>query len=104
MENITAEKLKQIGESWGLTQSQFAELLGANLRTFQDWAQGRHSIPAPIQKHVQTIQKLREIYESWDKIATPLSGTEEFDGQIDDHEKLWDKHFPELNRLTPHKS
>lgn len=95
---MTPAELKRIRASWKMNQAAFAQLLGVNLRTFQGYEQGRQ-IPPTISKHVETIQKLRRIYEAWDKFATPLAGTEEFDAAIDDQEKLWDELFPELNRL-----
>lgn len=100
MENITAEQLKQIRAEWGVNQADFARLLGANLRTYQGWESERFGVPTVVAQHVATIQKLRQIYEAWDKFATPLAGTEEFDEAVDDHEKLWDQLFPELDRLT----
>lgn len=99
MRVITASDLKQIRTNWKMDQSQFAGLLGANVRTYQDWEQGRFPVPATVQAHIRTIEKLKTIYEAWDKFATPLAGTEEFDHQIDDFEKLWDQLFPELCRL-----
>lgn len=103
MENITAEQLKQIRAEWGINQADFARLLGANLRTYQGWEAGR-AIPTTVAQHVATIQKLRQIYEAWDRFATPLAGTEEFDEAVDDHEKLWGRLFPELDRLTARES
>ena len=99
MRTITASDLKQIRTNWKMNQAQFAALLKANLRTYQDWEQGRFSVPPAIQAHVLTTVKLKQIYEAWDAFATPLAGTEEFDRQIDEHEKLWDQLFPELCRL-----
>lgn len=99
MESITATELKEIRASWKMSQAAFAQLLGVNPRTYEGWESGRFAVPGTVQKHVETIQKLRRIYEAWDQFATPLSGTEEFDAAIDDQEKLWDELFPELSRL-----
>ena len=33
-----------------------------------------------------------------------MAGTEEFDEAVDDHEKLWGRLFPELDRLTARES
>lgn len=96
---ITAEGLKEIRAKWKMTQMQFAELLKANQRTYQDWEQGRVAVPPAIQAHVLTILRVKQIYEAWDAFAAPLAGTEEFDRSIDEHEKLWDELFPELCRL-----
>jgi len=96
---MTPVELKRIRADWKMSQAAFAELLGVNARTYQAWEAGRYAVPGTVRKHVQTIKNLRQIYSAWDKIATPLSGTEEFDAAIDDHEKLWGELFPELNRL-----
>ena len=96
---MTATELKKIRKSWGMKQSQFALMLGVNARTYQDWEQGRFPVPASVQAHVKTIEKLKTIYASWNDFATPLAGTEEFDEVIDKHESLWDQLFPELCRL-----
>lgn len=96
---LTPLELREIAAQWGLSQAQFAELLGANPRTFQDWVQGRRPIPNTVKLHVATIQKLRLLYKAWDQFATPLAATEEFDQAVDAHEKLWSELFPELNRL-----
>lgn len=98
MITITAQQLKEIRASWKMSQAAFAQLLSVNLRTFQGYEQGRQ-IPPTISKHVETIQKLRVLYSAWDRFATPLAGTEEFDEAVDDHEKLWGRLFPELDRL-----
>lgn len=95
---MTPTELKQTRAAWGMKPSAFAKLLGVNPRTYEGYEQGR-AIPGAVAKHAETIQKLRRIYSAWDQFATPLSGTEEFDAAIDDHEKLWGELFPELNRL-----
>lgn len=95
---MTPAELKKIRADWKMSQAAFAQLLGVNLRTYEGYEQ-RRQIPLAICKHVETIQKLRVLYSAWNKFATPLSGTEEFDAAIDDQEKLWDQLFPELNRL-----
>jgi len=97
-EKLTPEKLKKIREGWGMTQAEFAELLGANLRTYQGWESGRFDVPGPVAEHIRTIQSLKKIYAHWDQIASPLAGMEEFDAIVDDHEKLWGKLFPMLKR------
>jgi putative transcriptional regulator len=38
---ITVPPVRSVRESTGLSQSQFAELLGVSVRTLQDWEQGR---------------------------------------------------------------
>lgn len=101
-ETITPERLKKIREQWDMTQAQFAELLSVSKDTYRRWEMTGASavqMPAPVAAHVATIGKLKKIYGHWDrKIGTPLAGTEEFDGVIDDHEALWAKLFPVLSR------
>ncbi len=38
---ISAPDVKQIRENYGLSQSQFAVLLGISVKTIQNWEQGR---------------------------------------------------------------
>lgn len=94
---INASTLVQIRSEWQMSQSEFAKLLNVSVRTYQGWEVGR-TIPAQVQAHVRSIGNLRLIYQHWDKIATPLAGTEEFDGIVDSHEKLWAELFPALKR------
>lgn len=100
-ETITPDKLKAIRNDWGMTQAQFAELLNVPKDTYRRWESVGESavlIPVPVAAHVRTIQNLKKLYADWDRIATPLAGTEEFDAVIDDHEKLWGRLFPLLRR------
>jgi len=73
--------IKEIRNSWGLTQAEFAALLGVNVRTFQDWEQERFPTPDSVQAHIQTLEKLRSIQQSWNELA-----------------KSWDQLFPGLPR------
>lgn len=98
---MTPSQLKKIRCAWGLTQAQFATMLSVSVHTYRRWEMTGASavqMPAPVAAHVETIGKMKAIYAHWDKIATPLAGTEELGGVIDDHEKLWAQLFPELKR------
>lgn len=43
--NLNPNKIKEARESAGLTQTQAAELIGAKLRTWQDWEYGKRNMP-----------------------------------------------------------
>lgn len=94
-------ELKAIREGWRMSQSRFADLLGASARTYQEWEQGRAGVPGPVAKHVETIGKLRQIYGHWDQIARAQyhASRDALDALSDDHEKLWGELFPELDRM-----
>ncbi len=100
-ETITPDKLKQIRTAWDMTQAEFAEMLSVSKHTYRRWEGVGESavlIPAPVAAHIRTLQSLKKLYADWDRLATPLAGTEEFDAVIDGHEKLWTKLFPLLRR------
>lgn len=43
----SAPNIKAIRKNMGLSQSQFAELIGVNIRTLQNWEQGRRTPHGP---------------------------------------------------------
>jgi len=44
-------------ETLGLSQSDFAALFGFNVRSLQDWEQGRRRPEIPIRAHLAVIQR-----------------------------------------------
>jgi DNA-binding transcriptional regulator YiaG len=45
---MTADEFKGIRESWGMKQSEIAELLGVHSMTVSAWERDKQSIPAPV--------------------------------------------------------
>lgn len=99
-EPTTAERLREIRQSWDMSRAEFAGLLGTPLATYHGWENQRtpRPIPAHVQRHVQTIHNLRLIYQHWNEIGDQIAGTEEFDAITDEHEQLWGELFPQLRR------
>ena len=52
---MTAEELKSIRQKTGMTQSQFAEKTGVNLRTLQNWEVSRNGINAMFEARLREL-------------------------------------------------
>lgn len=58
----------EIRKRLGLTQAGFAALLGVNLRTLQDWEQGRHQPTGPAKTLLKIADKNPELLaQVWHK-------------------------------------
>lgn len=49
--------VRALRETLGLSQSDFAALFGFNVRSLQDWEQGRHRPEIPIRAYLAVIQR-----------------------------------------------
>jgi putative transcriptional regulator len=62
---INVPTVTAIRESTGLSQSQFAELIGVSIRTLQDWEQGRRAPSGAARTLLRIVAKnprvLREV-------------------------------------------
>jgi putative transcriptional regulator len=57
MFTIQAPEIKEIRASFGLTQEQFAALLGISVRTLRNWEQGRRVPEGPARVLLQVAAK-----------------------------------------------
>ena len=55
--------MKAISSKSGLSQSEFAERYGFNLRTLQDWECGRVQPPAAVRAYLVVIDRFPETVE-----------------------------------------
>lgn len=59
LESFRAKRLQAIRkEELGLTQKAFAEAVGANIRTLQDWETGRSPMPKPVEKLLDLMRAI----------------------------------------------
>jgi DNA-binding transcriptional regulator YiaG len=57
LQKFRAGRLQNIRKKeFGLTQKAFAEAVGANLRTLQDWETGRFPMPKPVEILLQLMR------------------------------------------------
>lgn len=54
---IQAPEIKDIRDGFGLTQEQFAALLGISVRTLRNWEQGRRIPDGPARVLLQVVAK-----------------------------------------------
>ena len=54
------QKLKRIRESWGMTQKQFAEVIGMSTRSIEDYDRGINEVPVAVDRLIDFIAKERE--------------------------------------------
>ena len=58
---MTGTELRRIRESWGLTQAQFAQLLGYSPHTISDIERGKKTVTNMLEKHVLAVKVIRDI-------------------------------------------
>lgn len=62
LQKFRALRLKSIRkEDLGLTQKVFAEAVGANLRTLQDWETGRSEMPKPVEILLELMREMPSV-------------------------------------------
>ena len=57
MFTIRAPEIKDTRDGFGLTQEQFAALLGISVRTLRNWEQGRRRPPGPAPVRLEVAAK-----------------------------------------------
>ena len=70
---MTGEELKQLRESWGLTQVELAETLGYTPHQIQNLENGRSKFSKYFEKHIVIEWQLREIRKIVEKHDCPLT-------------------------------
>lgn len=57
-----AQRLKEIRQKeLGVTQRDFADAVGVNLRTLQDWERGRSPMPRPVEILMNLMRKMPSV-------------------------------------------
>ncbi len=54
---LDAPDVKEIRESFSLSQSEFAAMLGISVKTLQNWEQGRRTPPGPARVLLQVAER-----------------------------------------------
>jgi DNA-binding transcriptional regulator YiaG len=61
---MRAQRLKTIRKNeLGLTQKSFADAIGVNLRTLQDWEIGRSPMPKPVEILMHLMKEIPSVKE-----------------------------------------
>jgi DNA-binding XRE family transcriptional regulator len=63
---MTGRELRELRESWGLTQSGLADILGLKSQTISDLERGKMKISKSVENHVLAVKKLRALKEILD--------------------------------------
>jgi len=58
---MSGEELRTLREAWGLTQAEFARLLGYSVHTISDIERGKKKVTNMLEKHVLAVKALRAI-------------------------------------------
>lgn len=66
--------VKRIREGYGLTQAEFAALLGVSVRTLQNWEQGRRKPRGAARVLLHVVEKHPE--EVWDVVRPTIQRVE----------------------------
>lgn len=70
LQKFRAKKLKEIrSKELGLTQKQFANAVGANLRTLQDWEMGRSPMPKPVELLLELMKEIPAVKKRLLKVS-----------------------------------
>ena len=57
---MTGQELKQARKTLGNTQKEMAFVVGANLRSYQDWEQGRYPVPRMLAVLAKRLVEAKE--------------------------------------------
>lgn len=64
LQKLRAKRLQKIRkEELGLTQKLFADVIGVNLRTLQDWEIGRSPMPKVVEILMELMREMPEVKE-----------------------------------------
>lgn len=64
LQKLRAKKLQDIRkQDLGMTQKTLADIIGVNLRTFQDWETGRTPMPKPVEILLKLMKEMPDVKE-----------------------------------------